>query len=265
MRHRGFQKMREKLHNYRMNYLENIITKDELKVKVQRVFKANMKLRDANQIRDMYTDTAYQLMGHLIDDVKRLRLESDKDIVTYVTTMYRRSGTNGPNIKDEKTKFMEFMELNNSKNYDKQSLLNKGSIETLFDNYLVSNQKLVDDTLQKLKELKEYAETHLEKVGVRYNSNTPHLSDWEFRDQKYKERAEQARLNKRKELGANACVNENCAYRKSLNQAYKGKCSSCFYSDERTRKENRRRELQNQGLQYTEIQRRLRDEGFSNW
>jgi hypothetical protein len=244
-----------KLHGYRMDFLENIITKDELKVKVQRIFKASMKLRDTNQIRDMYSDTTYQLMGNLIDDVKRVRLALDPLIVGTLDRVKKKTAGLNSRSKDYAAKRVKII------------VTEKGSLSPelmdLYEKSLKDDQKLVDDCLQKLKELKDYAEKHLVNVGFRYNSGTPHLSDWEFRDTKYQEKTEKIRLNKRKELGTNACANENCAYRKSGQTAHKGKCSQCYYSDERALRENRRRELQNQGLPYTEIQRRLITEGFS--
>jgi hypothetical protein len=191
-----------------MDFLESLMTKEELKVKVQRVYKASMKLRDTNQIRDMYSETVYQLLGHLINDVKD---------------------------KKEKESFEE-------------------------------NNKKTTDTIKKLKELKEYAEEHLENVGKRYNSQKPHLSDWEFRDKRYKEREYEKKMERRKQYGKEACKNTECGNRKRTDTskaATEDKCYGCWSSDLRIKRENRRRELIRQGVTgHYKIETMLRNEGL---
>ena len=199
----------KKLHNYRMDFLENNITKKELKIKVQRVHKASMKLRDTNQIRDMYSETVYQILGHLLNDVK------------------------------DKNKTDDF--LNNTENAKK--------------------------TREKLKELKEYAEEHLEKVGKRYNSQKPRLSDWEYFNEKEKKREYERKMGRRASLGDLACKNPECGNRKSYHgkSAQEQKCYNCWSTDLRIKRESRRSELIKQGVRLEDINKTLRKEGLTEY
>lgn len=207
---RGENSDEKKARLLRMDFLENKITKNELKINIQRVYKASSKLKETNQVREMYTETSTQLIGHFLNDMKKP--------VNLINIKSNTKEEQIKNLMDGRTKIDE-----KRKEIDKKT----------------------DNLLEKLENLKEYAEEHLIKIGKRYNSQKPHLSDWEFRTENEKERERKRILEVRKKLGDLACKKTSCTKTKHSRDPL---CVGCWTLEMREKIRIRKIELLKQGV-----------------